>query len=89
MQSSVLSYSRNGLSAVCAPSKHQLLVADHTEGLHSSQYGGYENVQWAGCIKTGEQCVLDRRDPTNETVLQTTCSQGSVSTYYVTCLARL
>jgi len=63
----------------CAAIQSQWSVSS----LHSSQYGGYENVQWAGCIKTGEQCVLDRRNPTDGTVLETTCSQGSVSTYYI------
>lgn len=64
----------------------QTLQKNYTdEVFRASIPGGFINTQWETCQATGEQCLLDERDPTDLSPIKPprSCSLGSVSPYFI------
>ncbi|KAL3464810.1 hypothetical protein BJX64DRAFT_297928 [Aspergillus heterothallicus] len=61
-----------------------ILQKNRTNGpFVSDHFGGYQNVNWAGCQATGESCALGLANPDLITPVTKKCDQGSVSPKYV------
>jgi hypothetical protein len=48
-----------------------------------SNFGGYENANWATCQATGQGCSLNFSNPEQPLATTSTCYQGSVPSYYI------
>ncbi|KAF9012665.1 hypothetical protein BDQ17DRAFT_1420025 [Cyathus striatus] len=53
--------------------------------VRADQPGGYIQTQWETCQKTGEQCLLDYLQPTNEVPTRppAQCKLGSIPSYFI------
>ncbi|KAL4899568.1 hypothetical protein BDW74DRAFT_171478 [Aspergillus multicolor] len=49
----------------------------------TEQFGGYQESNWGGCQKTGDNCAMKLTVPDTETPTSRPCMQGSVPTRYV------
>jgi hypothetical protein len=55
--------------------------ADHL--FVTDQFGGYQESNWGGCQRTGDNCAMMLTVPDTVTPLSRPCMQGSVPTRYV------
>ncbi|THV03671.1 FAD-binding domain-containing protein [Dendrothele bispora CBS 962.96] len=55
------------------------------EEFRSGVFGAYINPQWETCQTTGDQCLLDSKDPRNPAPMLPphTCKSGSVPSYFI------
>lgn len=55
--------------------------ADHL--FVTDQFGGYQESNWGGCQRTGDNCAMMLTVPDTVTPLSRPCMQGSIPTRYV------